>query len=166
VNFRRIVALLGGLLVLFHVWLLGRQIWEGQLADPGLLLRWMIAAGLVAALVHLARRGQPLLWGRHATAVWLLAAVLHGPAIAGEVDSHTLAGLPEAVTALVEIAAASSVLGLGLALLLRRVQRWPRPTLSLAVAPRSVRLDRTPWLSLLAIPRPPPQSSVPAIVFV
>jgi len=58
------------------------------------------------------------------------------------------------------------VLGLGLALLLRRVQRWPRPTLSLAVAPRSVRLDRTPWLSLLAVPRPPPQSSVPAIVFV
>ena len=162
-NPRRVVALLGGVLVLFHVWLLGRQILEGQLADPGLLLRWMIAAGLVAALVHLARRGQPLLWGRRATAVWLLAAVLHGPAIAGELADHTLAGLPEAVTALVEIAAASVVAGLGLAVLQRRQWHWQRPALHLAVVtPRSRRLDRRPWLSLRAVPRPPP--SIPPLI--
>lgn len=160
---RRVVASLGGLLVLFHVWLLGRQIWEGQLADPGLLLRWMIAAGLVAALVHLARQGQPLLWGRRATAIWLLAAVLHGPAIAGELADHTRAGLPEAVTALVEIAAASIMLGLGLALLQRRPSPWQRPArLLVGVAPRSRRLDRRPWLSLRAVPRPPP--SFPSFV--
>lgn len=154
---RRGVALLGGVLVLFHVWLLGRQIWEGQLAEPGLLLRWMIAAGLVAALVHLARQGQPLLWGRRATAVWLLAAVLHGPAIAGELADHTRAGLPEAVTALVEIAAASIVLGLGLALLAQRRSPWQRPARRVAVIPpRSHRLERRPWLSLHAVPRPPP----------
>jgi hypothetical protein len=157
VTLRRGVALLGGVLVLFHVWLLGRQIWEGQLAEPGLLLRWLIAAGLVAALVHLARRGQPLLWGRRATAVWLLAAVLHGPAIAGELADHTRAGLPEAVTALVEIAAASVLLGLGLGLLAQRQSPWQRPAQLLALAaPRSHRLDRRPWLSLRAVPRPPP----------
>lgn len=160
---RRVVAPLGGLLVLFHVWLLGRQIWEGQLAEPGLLLRWMVAAGLVAALVHLARHGQSLLRGRRATAVWVLAAVLHGPALAGEPGDLTRAGLPEAVTALAEIAAASIVLGLGLALLARRQSLWQRPArLPAMTTPRSRRLDRRPWLSLRAVPRPPP--SLPSFV--
>jgi len=117
VLFRRAAAVTGGLLALFHLWLLGSQVWQGQLADPGLLLRWLIAAGLVTALVHLGRSGQPLFLGRKGIAVWLLAALLHGPTTATDLATHPSPGLPEAVTALVQIAAASVALGLGLLVL-------------------------------------------------
>jgi hypothetical protein len=114
---RRAAVAAGGLLALFHLWLLGSQVWQGQLADPGLLLRWLIAVGVVVALVHLGRSGQPLFFGRRGIAVWLLAALLHGPTTATDVAIHPSPALPEAVTALGQIAAASVVLGLGLLLL-------------------------------------------------
>ena len=44
--FRRLPTVLGGTLVLFHGWLLASQIFKGELSDPGLVLRWMVAAGL------------------------------------------------------------------------------------------------------------------------
>ena len=113
---RRAFAVVGGLLVMFHVWLLGSQLWEGHLAEPGLVLRWVIAAGLVAALVGLRRRGASLVWGRQTVCIWLLAALLHGPAMA-DPSGQTAPALPETVTAVLQIAAASVIAGLGLALL-------------------------------------------------
>ena len=38
---RKILAGLGALLALFHVWLFAGQIWSGRLSEPGLLVRWL-----------------------------------------------------------------------------------------------------------------------------
>jgi hypothetical protein len=114
---RRTIAGAAGLLVLFHAWLLARQLWDGELAEPGLIMRWMIAAGLVAAIVGLRRSGAHVLWGRKSVSIWLLAALLHGPAMANAPGRFESPALPEAVTAVMQIAAASVMLGLGLAVL-------------------------------------------------
>ena len=76
-----------------------------------------MAAGLVAALAALRRSGGSMFLGRKAVSIWLLAALLHGPAIAGDGRARRSPALPEAVTALMQIAAASIALGLGLVLL-------------------------------------------------
>ncbi len=115
--FRRFIAGAAGLLALFHVWLLGSQLWDGRLAEPSLVLRWMIAAGLVGALIVLRRTGAPIWWGRKAVSIWLLAALLHGPTMAAGTGRFESPALPEAVTAVVQIAAASVMMGLGLAVL-------------------------------------------------
>ena len=78
----------------------------------------MVAAGLVMALATLRRRGESMFLGRRAISTWLLAALLHGPVVAGAVAHDGSPALPEAVTALVEIAAASIAVGLGLGLLI------------------------------------------------
>jgi hypothetical protein len=122
--FRRVAVALGGLLVLFHAWLLGSQLWGGQLEEPGLVLRWVIGMGLVAALAGLRRRGASMFWGRKAVAIWLLAALLHGPALTSSADQHASPAIPESVTALVQIAAASVALGFGL-LLVALIGRLP-----------------------------------------
>ena len=83
--FRRLPTALGGTLVLFHAWLLASQILRGELSNPGLVLRWMVAAGLVMALATLRRRGGSILLGRKTVSIWLLAALLHGPVVAGAV---------------------------------------------------------------------------------
>src|SRR5688500_4038489 len=50
--FRRLAAAIGGLLVLFHLWLFGSQLLDGRLTELGPVLRWLVAAGLVAAMAH------------------------------------------------------------------------------------------------------------------
>ena len=72
--FRRTVTALGALLVLFHVGLLAGQAWDGQLADPSVLVRWLLAGGLAWALAGLRRSGIPVFFSRKAVALWLLAA--------------------------------------------------------------------------------------------
>jgi hypothetical protein len=109
---RKIVSGLGALLALFHIWLFAGQIWSGRLADPGLLFRWLLAAGLIAALVSLRRQGAPLLFGRRAISVWLLAALLHGPALAARLDDGFAPMVPEVVATIGQIA--SAVVGLTL----------------------------------------------------
>ncbi|HVG85157.1 MAG TPA: hypothetical protein VM820_11585 [Vicinamibacterales bacterium] len=154
---RHTLVALGGLLALFHGWLLGSQLWAGQLAEPGLVLRWAIAAGLVAALIGLRRSGGAMFWGRKAVCIWLLAALLHAPAMAGEQVGYESPALPEAVTAVIQIAAASVIVGLGLVLfaalggwLLARLPAAHRP--ALARARGAAHLERAPHVA----PRPPP----------
>jgi hypothetical protein len=148
------------LLILFHVWLFCSQLWDGRLGDAGLVLRWVVAAGLVVAFTDLWRRGTSLFWGRKAVAIWLLAALLHGPALAGD-GREELPALPEAVTVLVQIVVASAALGIGFALIAalahRRQQRQftgPLRTFRQQVVPltggRVIRLS----------PRPPPLQHV------
>jgi hypothetical protein len=105
---RRAFAVVGGLLVMFHVWLLGSQLWEGHLAEP-------------------------------------------------DPSGQTAPALPETVTAVLQIAAASVIAGLGLALLaalvgsvILRPPAGYRPVL--------VRRRVTPGLehSSRFAPRPPP----------
>ncbi len=79
---RRSLSLVGAALAAFHVWLFAGQLWSGALADPGLIFQWLLAAGLVGGLVALRRQGESLIFGRKAIAIWVLAAVLHGPAVA------------------------------------------------------------------------------------
>jgi len=155
--FRRIVAAAGGLLVLFHVWLFGSRMLDGQLTGLGPILRWLMAAGLVAALVALHRSGASLFRGRKAVSIWLLAALLHGPAIAGETVDHSSPALAEVVTTLVQIVAASAALGLGLALLAVVLRRCFARSLvtARAVGRRRVR-PFEPGRSLRSASRPPP----------
>lgn len=108
----RTLALAGGALALFHGWLFVSQAVAGRLGDPWVIFRWLAAAALIAALVAVHRRGH-LLWGRKATAIWLLTALLHGPAIADNEAFKTFA-LPEAAAATVLQLASSAGLAIGL----------------------------------------------------
>jgi len=155
--FRRLAAALGGLLVLFHLWLFGSQLLEGRLTELGPVLRWLMALGLVAALAGLRRSGASLVKGRTAVAIWLLAALLHGPSIA-DTPGYDSPALAEVVTTLAQIASASVALGLGLALLARLLRRLAAPRLVIARAVGRRRTRRfAPGRFLRVASRPPPQ---------
>ncbi len=153
---RRSALGLGALLGAFHVWLLGQQAWSGQLAEPDLILRWLAALALAGGLVALKRRGTPL-FGRQAVAMWVLAALLHGPALANHDDGFATPALPEAVATVAQAAAALSAVGLAL-LAFFALTCWPVPAVQsawlaarpLAVSPFAAR--RMPGF----LPRPPP----------
>ena len=113
---RRTARALSALLVLFHAWLFVGQTWGGQLAEPGTLFRWLVAGGLIAGLAGLRRSGAPLFLGRKAVALWLLAALLHGPAIGNLTGGTNTPALPEGAAIILEIVA-SAALGLALFLL-------------------------------------------------
>jgi len=153
---RRSALAAAALLAAFHVWLLANQVWTGQLAQPDVLLRWLVAAGLVGGLAILGRRGQAVVFGRHAVAVWLLAALLHGPALANDLDGFATPSLPQAAATLAE-----SMLGsmLGLALMAAAttgVAGVARRTA--AVVPVAIRAARrrAAATGLRFLPRPPP----------
>lgn len=161
VMLRRLAAAFGGLLVLFHLWLFGSQLLDGRLTELGPVLRWLMAFGLVAALAGLRRSGASVVKSRTAVALWLLVALLHGPAIADDTARHESPALAEVVTTLAQIASASVAsvaLGLALALvaaLLRRVAA-PRLVIARAVGRRRTHPFR-PGRSLRIASRPPPQ---------
>jgi hypothetical protein len=152
---RRSALVAGALLGAFHVWLLGHQVWSGHLAQPDVLLRWLVAGALVAGLAVLGRRGQAVVFGRQAVAVWLLAALLHGPALANDLDGFATPSLPEAATL------APSLLGaaLGLALLavaaLGASRGSLRRVIGIATGSRVARLHAGAS-GLAFLPRPPP----------
>lgn len=153
---RRAVALAGGLLVLFHLWLFLDRLWNGQLADVSALLRWAVAGGLTAVLWALHRRGVSLVRGRKAVAIWVLAALLHAPAMAGEHPAEHPPAVAEVVTTVTQILG-SMAFGLGLILLAVVLHRQavPRLARARAVARRRARpLDR--GRSLHFFSRPPP----------
>jgi hypothetical protein len=107
-------------LVLFHAWLFASHVARGDLADPGLALRWIVAGGLVTALAVLWRRGESLV-GRKAVAVWVLAALLHGPALVDrQVRADDLVSLPGAIASVLLIAGPAGLTLLLLAALTRR----------------------------------------------
>ena len=151
---RRSAVGAGALLGAFHVWLLANQAWTGALSEPDLVLRWMAAGALACGLVALQRRGEAL-FGRRAIAIWVLAALLHGPALAHDLGATP--SLPEAVATVVQITV--SVLAVGL-LALALVAMWQAAAL---VAPcfvarawslRGLDAGCDPGF----LPRPPPRS--------
>ena len=155
---RRVLTLAGALLAAFHVWLFAGQVWAGELVDLALVSRWAIAAGLIAALISLRRRGLSLVRGRHAVAVWLLAAMLHGPALARAADG-VAPSMPEVVATLAQamngIAAAGTIL---LILFALRFRRAAAPALK-ALSPLDAHCfaDALSAHSFLPFaPRPPP----------
>ncbi|MEZ5293643.1 MAG: hypothetical protein R2745_21345 [Vicinamibacterales bacterium] len=108
---RRSAFAVGALLGSFHLWLFGQQAWSGQLADPATIGRWALGVALVAGLMLCRHRGIPVL-GRQSVAIWVLAALLHGPALAADADRFSMAAVPEAATTIAH--ALLSVAGLGL----------------------------------------------------
>src|SRR6186713_881440 len=109
---RRLLAAACALLAGFHVWLFVSQLGDGELADVSLLARWAVAGLLVAALWYLRRQNVPMFWGRRAVAVWLLAAVLHGPSVSDRLTTSD-AIVPEEVAAvLMQVATGAGVLTL------------------------------------------------------
>lgn len=150
---RRAAAAATVLLGIFHGWLLLGQLWDGRALEPAQAARWALAAGLVAALLHLRRRGHAVIAGRRAAAVWLVAALLHAP---GALDrtGDLSAGDWTLVTTVVATAGAAAVVGLAIA---RRVRARVRPTASApapvdGVAGRALRSCAL----LVLCPRPPP----------
>jgi hypothetical protein len=114
---RASIGVAGAALVGFHAWLFAGQVAAGQLEDPWLIFRWLFASVLLGAF-WMVRRGGDSIFGRRGVAIWVLAALLHGPAVAGTVnaDSDALA-LPEAVATSVLQIVSSTALALGLWLL-------------------------------------------------
>ena len=110
--FRWLWRLAGAILIAFHVWLLAGSISTGQFFEPERLFRWVIAAGLAAGIVMLRRQGAAI-FGRRALVVWMLAGLLHVPAIANRLDSFDA---PAAV-ALTELTLVSVAASLGLRLI-------------------------------------------------
>jgi DMSO/TMAO reductase YedYZ heme-binding membrane subunit len=154
---RKTLGIVAALLVAFHVWLFGSQLWEGQLVDGALIARWALAAGLVAALAHLRRRGLSMVWGRHAVAIWLLAALLHGPSLARDLPL-TAAAPADVIATLAQTVITIGMLGVLLLLgLVGRGRRHRQPLRRLALETVPVRRRALAAASLFHFaPRPPP----------
>ena len=103
----------GAALTGFHAWLFLAQLADGRLTgDPALLLRWAAAFGLASALIWLGREGTSLV-SRQAIVIWLLAALLHGPAVASRTSD--LQAVPEtAASLLIQTTAVAGILGAAL----------------------------------------------------
>lgn len=86
----------GSALVAFHGWLFAAQIADGRFEDLWLVFRWLVGVGLVAALAAIRRAGGSIC-NRQGLAVWVLAALLHGPAIQTAVGSSITLAPPETV---------------------------------------------------------------------
>jgi hypothetical protein len=124
--FTLLAALAGAALVVFHVALFAVQAGAGRLVEPALAAKWGVSVLLCLALLGLKRSGVPLLWGRRALAVWVLAALLHwNTAPAPD------AGQPSLPQIVVELQSSAGLVLLGTGLLLT-LFGLRRPPLSLS----------------------------------
>jgi hypothetical protein len=155
---RASLAVAGGALIGFHGWLFAAQFAAGRLEDPWLVFRWIAAALLTAAFVA-ARRGGASILGRKNIAIWVLAALLHGPAVAADLqaDFNSFA-VPQTVATTVLQLLSSAALAAGLWLLagLLSPRRRPAPVRFAAVPVFVTAGGRAPNLSRRFAPRPPP----------
>lgn len=153
---RKVLTAAAALLAGFHVWLFISQLGDGRLADASLLARWGVAAGLVVALWYLRRQNVSLLWGRKAVAVWLLAAVLHGPSLTDRLMAVDITASVDAAAAMLQVTAGAAWLTLLVlaAVTLRRRASAAGPWLRLAPPPSRLSLYRL--CSTPVAPRPPP----------
>lgn len=105
------------LLISFHVWLLATQWQAGRLTDPSLLIRWAAALALVLSLRALYKSGASA-FSRKSVVIWLLAVLLHGPAVASRAGVIVnFNALPEsAITVVLQTAAVAGALTLTVAL--------------------------------------------------
>ena len=154
--FRKTLIAAGAALGLFHLWLLVSQFADGRLADPSALVRWALAVGLVWGLAVIRRQGSPMFWGRKAVSIWLLAALLHAPAVAERVGASGF-DLPTVVVTLVEV-----TLGAGIAvaslIAFRRQRLLPPVAVAWAERPHSTLPLLASGDFLCLSPRPPPLS--------
>ena len=153
---RQTLGLVVAALATFHGWLFIGQAGAGRLEDPWLLVRWIAAAFLIVALVSVCRSGRSVC-GRTSIAIWVLAAVLHGPAVAGHTDI-SLVALPQTVAMSVLQLLSSAALVAGLWTLASLLRARPRVAVQFSTflpaysAAGQLAAGITPQLS----PRPPP----------
>ncbi len=151
---RRLVTALWAALAAFHAYLLACQAVDGRLLDGGVLFRWCVAFGLVAGVIGMRGIGTSP-WSRRAVAPWLLAMLLHGPAVLDRVGIDMPAA-PQAVS----VVAGAAALGAGLCLLSVGLAWRSRRTTAGAVGPRPVAhrgiAPLASWSSLVLAARPPP----------
>ena len=152
------LAVAGAALIAFHGWLFAGQLAAGRLDDPWLVFRWIAAALLIGGLVAVRRR-EPSTFGRKSVAIWVLAALLHGPAISDLPADFNSFALPETVATTVVQLLSTAALGAGLWLLAALLIAC-RSRTALRPAPVHV-LAPTGGLSLRNsrhfAPRPPPR---------
>ena len=153
---RASLAVAGAALVGFHGWLFAAQAAAGRLDDPWLVFRWIAAASLIAALIGVRRSGAPM-FGRKSVAIWVLAALLHGPAISDLPADFTFA-VPETVATTIVQLLSSAAFGAGLLLLAALLLARRRATaIRYATVPVFVQAGGlAPRLSRHFSPRPPP----------
>lgn len=157
---RLTLAVAGVALAAFHAWLLALQVAAGELNDPWLIFRWFAAGALVAALVAVRRNGESI-WTRKGIAIWVLAALLHGPAAGDLTANLDSLALPATVATSVLQLVSSTVLAIGLWLLAgilagRRCSASAQPEFIPAFsAAGRLAAGVTPQFS----PRPPPLRS-------
>jgi len=152
---RRLITALWAALACFHVYLLVCQAVDGRLLDGGVLLRWCLAFGLSAGFLGLRRTGAAP-WGPRALAPWLLAALLHGPAVLDRTGVQ-MPAVPQAVALAAGTAAALGVsLGV-LALGLARLRRWTaRPSAWVPLVAHGDLAPLSRWAGPVRAARPPP----------
>ena len=102
------MVLSGAVLVAFHGWLLAAQLAAGRFEDPWLVFRWTVAAGLLATLAAIRSSGDSV-WSRRGTAVLVLSALLHGPAVATDFSDANLLAPPEAATSLLQLVSVTAL---------------------------------------------------------
>jgi hypothetical protein len=158
---RTTLALAGAALVGFHGWLFAAQVAAGRLENPWLVFRWIAAAALIAALAAVSSSGASI-WKRKGIAIWVLAALLHGPAVASDLqtDFNSFA-LPETVVTTVLQLVSWAAIGVGLwlaaaLLVARRGQMRPRYATVLVFVTAG---GRAPRILRHFSPRPPPLRS-------
>jgi hypothetical protein len=124
-------------LALFHVWLLGVHLLDGRAFAPATAVRWALAVVVLVGFRALNRRGLPLFFGRRAVGLWLLVVIIHcSAAWEGSAAAALDRAVPESVTALAQLSAATAVLGVALAAALASAARpWAggRPAFSVPV---------------------------------
>ncbi|HSG00202.1 MAG TPA: hypothetical protein VLA20_03685, partial [Vicinamibacterales bacterium] len=148
----------GLLLVLFHGWLFVGQVWAGELSDLTLVARWLISGGLVWGLYQFRRQGAPIFFGRKAVALWVLAALLHGPALAERIAAPGDPAIHDIVATVAQIASGAAV-AVGLMLLTGLLSSTRRRTPTVFTVIRSdhaIEGALAPGTCFRFAPRPPP----------
>lgn len=153
---RKVLTAAGALVAGFHVWLFVSQLGDGRLADVSVLARWGVAAGLGVALWYLRRQNVSLFWGRKAVAVWLLAAVLHGPALTDRLAAVDSLASAEVATILLQVTAGAAWLTLLTLVAVTARPRAARVSRWRLVAGPAFRLETSRLCLAPLAPRPPP----------
>ena len=156
---RSAAGVAGAALVAFHGWLFAAQAVEGRLEDPWLVFRWLVALGLVGGLAAIRYSGGSIR-NRQGLAVWVLAALLHGPAMATDFGNSINLAPPERVAtsllqSLVSVSALAATRWM-LAGLLGLRDRHARPHVSGVAAHSHARIFDA-GVSPQYSSRPPPQ---------
>jgi len=157
--FRWMTRALAALLLGSHAWLLATQWQAGRLTEPALLLRWAAAIAIAVSLRAMYRSGVSP-FSRKSMVIWLLAALLHGPAIASRTGAGVeLNALPEAaMTLALQTAAVAGTLTLTVllvaAVIYRRALAAPRAWAF--IADLGVLTPLADGFSAVVSARPPP----------